>query len=109
MTYPIQLSETVRIDKGPPMRIATVTEALLAGSRLASHYWLGAPDAMGKPIVLGGVMLYVDWKAPECDHVFTVYELENGRYQIRERYVTEAEALEAARALIGASDGLSPR
>ena len=47
MTYPMQISETVRIDTGPPVRIATVTEGLLKSGRLASHYQLGAPDAMG--------------------------------------------------------------
>lgn len=105
--WPRQLSDTVRVDRGPPIRVAIATEALLRGGRLASHYRVGAPDAIGNRIVLGRTMFYVDWRAPETEYVFTVYRMRDGRYQIVERYGTEAEALVAARELIGASDGLS--
>lgn len=105
--FPKQISDTVRIDCGPPLRAAIATPDLLGGGRLASHYVVGAPDAVGKPIALGRAMFYVDWKAPAREYVYTVYQLENGRYQIVERYVTEAEALSAAQGMIGAKHGLS--
>ena len=105
--WPKQLSDTIRVDRGPPIRVATATEPLLRGGRLASHYRVGSPDAVGKSIELDHIMFYVDWRAPEAEYVFTVYELRNGRYQIVERYGTEAEALATAQGMIGANDGLS--
>lgn len=105
--WPKQLSDAIRVDRGPPIRVAIATEALLRGGRLASHYRVGAPDAIGNQIVLGRTMFYVDWRAPETEYVFTVYRMRDGRYQIVERYVTEAEALATAQGMIGANDGLS--
>jgi hypothetical protein len=105
--WPQQISDSIRVDRGPPIRAATATETLLMGGRLASHYRVGAPDAIGRRIELGNTMFYVDWKAKPDDYVYTVYQLENGRYQIVERYVTEAAALDAAQKMIGAKHGLS--
>lgn len=67
-----EIDGKVRIEPGPVRRRAIATKALLADEITASHYKVGARDALRKPIKLGEMMDYIDWKSPE--RVFYVYQ-----------------------------------
>jgi hypothetical protein len=68
----IQVSPTVRVEPGPPRKTAKATQKLLDDKVTAKHYQVGRRDAMGKFIVLGEEMTYLDWKG---DKVWYVYKL----------------------------------
>jgi hypothetical protein len=75
-----QITETTRIEAGPPRKKAVATEELLSDRVTASHYQVGRLDALGKPIQLSQEMDYIDWLCP--NKVWYVYKLDdNGIYQ----------------------------
>lgn len=55
--------DSIRIEAGPARKRAVATKELLDDAVTATHYKVGLPDAMGKPIVLGEEFDYVDWRA----------------------------------------------
>ena len=75
----ISLGDKVRIERGHCRRNAVATKELLSNDVTAAHYFAGMRkvseggktvekvgiDALGKPIVLGEPMDYIDWKSPE--------------------------------------------
>lgn len=94
----IDVSETVRIESGPARKRAKASADLLDNKVTASHYLPPRPatkaeiadpsaltegkqffyrDAMGKPIKLGETMDYIDWLAPDDEHVWTVYQADS--------------------------------
>jgi hypothetical protein len=68
----IEIGETVRVENGPARKTAVATEELLDDAVTASHYAVGEWDAMGKPIVLGEPMTYLDYRG---EWVWYVYQL----------------------------------
>ena len=48
----IQVGRTVRVENGPARKTAVATKKLLSDAITAPHYQEGAPDAMGKKIVI---------------------------------------------------------
>lgn len=66
-----QVGENVRLESGPVRKIAIATEELLHDDATAGHYYVGeriedgvrkiGRDALGKPIVLGEEMTYLQW------------------------------------------------
>ena len=100
MDEPFEIEGIVRVEKAKPYRTATATEALLDNERTAEHYHVGAFDALGKLIVLGEKMTFVDWRKSE-DFVWRVYErslddqdierwVPAGDYATRDEAVSEA-------------------
>ncbi len=94
----VKISDTVRIEDGPPRKRAVATEELLSNQATADHYQASRDatpeeiedpsidtkggkrkflDSMGKPIELGQEMDYIDWKAPPEERVWNVYQLED--------------------------------
>ena len=82
MDEPFEIPGIVRVERAKPYRTAVATEALLSDDRTASHYQVGAPDAMGKRIVLGEQMTYVDWRNSK-DVVWRLYEWHHDEDQDR--------------------------
>lgn len=70
---PFEIPGIVRVEKAKPYRKAVATEALLDDQVTAEHYRVGSADSLGKPIVLGEEMTYVDWHNSE-DAVWRLYE-----------------------------------
>ncbi len=70
---PFEIPGIVRVEKAKPYRKAVATEDLLRNDRTAEHYQVGAFDSLGKPIVLGDEMTYVDW-LNRSDVCWRVYE-----------------------------------
>jgi hypothetical protein len=68
----IKIGITIRVENGPARKTAVATEELLDDAVTASHYKVGEKDAMGKPIVLGAPMTYLDYKG---EWVWYVYQL----------------------------------
>lgn len=68
----IEIAKTIRIEDGPPRKTAIATAELLDDKITKHHYQKGKFDAMGKPIVLGKKMTYLDYYG---EHVFYVYHL----------------------------------
>ena len=73
MDEPFEIPGIVRVEKAKPYRTAVATKALLQDGRTADHYRVGAPDSLGKPIVIGEEMTYIDWLNPD-DFVWRLYE-----------------------------------
>jgi hypothetical protein len=80
----IEIGDTVRVERGPVLRQATATAALLANDKTAEHYHLPrvegegddaktivSRDAFGKPIEEGKRFSYLDYLG---DAVFYVFE-----------------------------------
>lgn len=67
----IEIDGRVRVERGPRMLTAVATEELLSNEVTASHYKVGGLDKLGKVIVLGEEMTYLDWLGK---HVFHLYE-----------------------------------
>lgn len=130
----INISPTLRIETAPRRKRAVATPELLSDAVTAGHYKasrdatpeelamsaeerqkLGIrivgdrrvfPDSVGNPIELGQEMDYIDWKAPESDHVWCLYQLQTDSEGV-ERYLpigspheTLADAEAAAHALL---------
>jgi hypothetical protein len=58
----IEIGSTIRVENGPARKTAVATKELLDDKMTASHYQVGAFDAMGKRIVLGERMTYLDYR-----------------------------------------------
>lgn len=70
----IEIGKTIRIEDGPPRKTAIATAEILDNKITAKHYQKGRIDAMGKPILLGEEMTFLDYYG---EHVFYVYSLED--------------------------------
>lgn len=68
----IEIGTTIRVENGPARKTAVATKALLDDAVTASHYAVGERDAMGKEIVLGEPMSYLDYFG---EWVWYVYQL----------------------------------
>jgi hypothetical protein len=68
----IEIGTTIRVENGPARKTAVATEELLDDAVTASHYQVGSLDAMGKKIVLGKPMTYLDYLAED---VWYIYQL----------------------------------
>ena len=99
--YPLQVSDTVRVDKGPQIKEGIANKATLDNKVTAGHYQIGMNDAFGTKIQKGKKFSYVDWLAPDEEHVYSVYQHDGERYQLVRRYKTEAAAIAAAEKLGG--------
>lgn len=70
----IEISPMIRVERGPARKTAMATEALLDDAVTASHYHVGTRDAMGKEIVLGEPMTYLDYLG---EWVWYIYQLKD--------------------------------
>ena len=68
----IEIGKTIRIEDGPPRKKTIATAEVLDNRITAKHYQIGKFDAMGKNIVLGEEMTYLDYYG---NHVFYIYGL----------------------------------
>ncbi len=68
----IEIGDTIRIEDGPPRKKTIATAEVLDDKITAKHYQKGRSDAMGKPIVIGEEMTYLDYYG---NHVFYIYVL----------------------------------
>lgn len=82
----IQVSPTVRVEAGPCVKTAIATPELLDDEVTLSHYREGAPDKLGKKIVLGEEMTYADWKG---EYEWKVYKLESREETISDKELSE--------------------
>jgi hypothetical protein len=94
----IQVGRTVRVENGPARKTAVVTKKLLSDAVTAPHYQEGAPDAMGKKIVLGQVMTYLDYLGPWIWYVYKWDEAQ-GRWLGRGFEGAKENALKLAEAV----------
>lgn len=62
-----------RIERGPKKKVAAATEELLSDAVTATHYHVGGKDAVGKKIVLGEEMTYLDWLGERNWKVFRLH------------------------------------
>jgi hypothetical protein len=93
----ITLDGRVRIEAGPTLNKATATKELLDNTVTAEHYQPEAFDAMGKPIVLGEEMHYLDWvghtQGTEGSTSWYVYRLEDlTTAELKERGIDKSTA-----------------
>jgi hypothetical protein len=89
----IEIDGKVRVERGPKTIVAVASEELLSDAVTASHYQVGRPDVMGKPIVIGEEMTYHDWLGFHGGGgVFYLYLLFNDVWQKAE----QSFALQAA-------------
>jgi hypothetical protein len=70
----IEIGSTIRVENGPARKTAVATPELLDDKMTASHYQVGAFDAMGKRIVLGESMTYLDYRGK---WVWYIYQLKD--------------------------------
>jgi len=70
----IEIGSTIRVENGPARKTATATKELLDNRVTAEHYQVGAFDAMGKRIVLGESMIYLDYYG---EWVWYIYQLKD--------------------------------
>ena len=68
----INISDTVRVEAGPARCRAVATPELLDDKVTATHYKVGAADALGKPIVANQEMDYLDWKGAPVWHIYQI-------------------------------------
>jgi hypothetical protein len=68
----IEIGSTIRVENGPARKTGIATRELLDDKVTASHYQVGAFDAMGKRIVLGEPMTYLDYLV---EAVWYLYQL----------------------------------
>lgn len=97
----VQVSDRVRVERGPAKKKAKASDKLLSDEVTAKHYKPGKPDAEGKPIEPGKEMAYLDWKG---EHVWKVYKLIvrpslGNKYVIESEHATRDAAMEAAQQL----------
>lgn len=76
-------NDQVRVEKGPQLRRAKATEAILADDKTAPHYQLGARDSFGKVIEEGKEFAYLDVFGDPVWYLFEKVELaeDDPRYQ----------------------------
>lgn len=85
----IQISDNVRIDRGPMRKYGKATPELLDNRVTADHYFVGGKDAYGYEIKAYEQFCYLDWKG---EWVWYIYEWRDGRYQPIDVQNTEHEA-----------------
>jgi len=68
----IEIGTTIRVENGPARKTAVATKELLDDAVTASHYKVGERDALGKVIVLGELMTYLDYLG---DLVWYIYKI----------------------------------
>jgi hypothetical protein len=68
----IEIGETLRVENGPARKTAVATAELLDDAVTASHYQIGERDAVGRPIVIGEPMTYLDYRG---EWVWYIYQL----------------------------------
>lgn len=90
-----EIGPSIRGEFGPPLKEAVATEALLDNTVTASHYQVGAPDALGSPIALGRPMSYLDWTA-RSSWGWYIYRFQDGTWKQIGTYPTKEEAITAA-------------
>ena len=99
----VEIDRCVRVERGPVMKTAIASAETLSDEVTASHYAIGKPDKLGKPIVEGEEFAYLDWKGAHAWHVYElcVEEWAGPEPQWRRRgyYADESEAMAAAGAL----------
>lgn len=95
-----QVTKDIRVEDGPARVAAIATAGLLDDKITAGHYKVGARDALGKPIVLGKKMTYLDRSGPRRWYVYRM-DGKTGRYMPVGHHHTEDAALAAARTLAG--------
>ena len=86
MTKLIQVSASVRVESGARRMAGKATEELLADTVTHPSYKVGAKDALGKEIVLGKDIAYLDIYAPEVWYVYKLTEVDEGGKKL-ERYL----------------------
>ncbi|MBE3088019.1 MAG: hypothetical protein IMZ71_02735 [Chloroflexi bacterium] len=69
----IEIGTTIRVENGPARKTAIATEELLDNKVIASHYQAGLKDALGKVIILGEPMTYLDYRG---ELVWYIYQLQ---------------------------------
>jgi hypothetical protein len=78
----IEIGSTIRVENGPAQKVAVATKELLDNAVTASHYQVGAFDSMGKRIVLGESMTYLDYLAEDVWYIYQLGQMgidEDGR------------------------------
>lgn len=96
-----EIDGRVRIESGPKRVVAVATEELLANDATALHYAVGNKDAVGKPIVLGEEMTYIDWMGERGWYVYELVEVDGiQQWSYRSYHADKAEATAAAQALL---------
>ncbi len=85
---------TFRVEAGPAYKTAVATPELLDDHVTASHYKVGQKDAMGKTIVLGERITYLDYKGVD---VWYIYKLGKERWDAVGVESTEERAWEKVR------------
>jgi hypothetical protein len=93
----ITLDGKVRVEPGPVLKKASVTDELLDNTVTADHYQIGKLDAKGDPIEPGGEMHYLDWvghgQGAEGSTCFYVYRLEDlTAAELKERGIDKSQA-----------------
>jgi hypothetical protein len=94
----IEIGTTIRVENGPARKTAVVTEELLDDAVTARHYKMGEQDALGKKIVLGESMTYLDYFGEWVWYIYRLDENE-GRWLPAGVETTKERALKAAHLL----------
>jgi|WetSurMetagenome_2_1015567.scaffolds.fasta_scaffold199714_1 hypothetical protein len=68
----IQMTTTIRVESGPQRVCGIASKELLDNAVTAPHYAEGKRDALGKEIVLGEEMTYLDYYARCVWYVYTL-------------------------------------
>ncbi|MBE3063853.1 MAG: hypothetical protein IMZ69_02400 [Spirochaetes bacterium] len=71
----IEIGTTIRVENGPARKTAIATEELLDDAVTVSHYHIGLKDALGKVIVLGEPMTYLDYRGEDVWYVYQLQEV----------------------------------
>lgn len=96
-----EIDGRVRIESGPKRVVAVATNELLDDEVTASHYAAGKKDAVGKPIVLGEEMTYIDWMGERGWYVYELVEVDGiQQWAHRSYHADKADAAAAAQALL---------
>lgn len=93
----LEFKGKVRIEEGPAKLTAIATPELLDDAVTLSHYAVGKPDALNKPIVLGEEMTYLDWKSK---FVHKVYVLVDGTWTYDSEHAEQNAAINRAIELV---------
>ena len=96
----IQGSPTVRVECGPKRKRTKASKEMLNDRVTAPHYSIGRLDAMGKRIVVGKEMTYLDYMG---EWVWYVYKLDKDtdKWLVKGEFVDKESAIEYAKGLGG--------
>lgn len=72
----IRVTPTLRVESGPKRIEAVATKELLDDAVTAHHYHVGGKDAMGKTIVIGEPMTYLDYYGEETWYLYQLEDVE---------------------------------